>query len=74
VLQWRNFWASCSMYKASFQHNFYLIPQPDYSSVRPRWLVPLEVLQPWRLIVRALALEVPACTARSPHAYGARDL
>ena len=22
VLQWRNLWASCSMYKASFQHNF----------------------------------------------------
>ena len=22
VLQWRNLWANCSMYKASFQHNF----------------------------------------------------
>jgi hypothetical protein len=40
-----------------------------------RWLVPPFVPQPWRFFCTSPALEVPTCTARSPHAYDdARDL
>jgi hypothetical protein len=36
------------------------------TTTRPRWLIPPEVLQPY---CKRPALEFPACTARSPHAY-----